>query len=91
MPHNIKDRLIRCYFSSRKSKVFLPIGFVHKDDTNSRMVDKEDTPQDSSGSLPNSPGGIKTAQSHLQNLTSEIKVSSKHGTQYQPPPDSLAM
>ena len=64
MPHNIKDRFIRDYFSSKKSKVFLPITFVERDKDRSLLDDKEEPAHDSSGALPNSPqeSGTKAPQ-----------------------------
>ena len=83
MPHhvNIKDHFIRDYFSSEKSKVFLPITFVKKDENSKCMEGPAHA--DSSGFLP---GGVKTA--HLQ---SKNKVPSRHGDLYQFELPSLAM
>ena len=52
VPHNIKDRFIRDYFSSKRSKVFLPIIYVIRDKDNSSPVDKEELPHNTSGALP---------------------------------------
>ena len=78
MPHSIKDQFIRDYFSSKSSKVFLPIYHVWKD--NKHMVDKEEPTHDSAsggGGGGGGGGGIKTE--HLQ---SKNEVCSKYGDQY---------
>ena len=55
MPHNIKDRYIRDYFSSKKSKVFLPITFVLRDTSNSNLADKQESIHGNSDASPTSP------------------------------------
>ena len=52
VPHNIKDPFIRDYFSSKRSKVFLPIIYVKRDKDNSSPVNKEEPAHDTSGASP---------------------------------------
>lgn len=49
VPHNIKDPCIRDYFSSKRSKVFLPIIYVKRDKNNSSP---EEPAHDTSGASP---------------------------------------
>ena len=57
IPRNIKDRCIRNYFSSKKSKVFLSIIYVLRDKSSGPLVGKEEPANDSSSAVQSSQEG----------------------------------